>query len=476
MKIDRMRFLSTAVPVAVLGLAPAPPGGAQSAALDRAEAVARSGDHVPTYYEDALPAFQRNCVACHRPDAPDLGGMAAPMSLMSYEEAKRWAPLIAQRLRDGSMPPWGAHVQHKGEFKDERYISDEDERILIAWAEGGTPLGDPAEKPSREEILGEVVVEEPVRAPDGTTWWMGVPDMVVGFEEPVLVCDQVEDWQPRLRMHVQKGELSEPRWIQGTEIRPGSPIVHHTVSSHLGVGVPGRGPFVFPDGWGILLAEDPYVSIDMHYHKEPGPGTAVLDDTRGGFMFHEPGDTVDYVVETDLQAYTEFTIPPGDPNYEVSNRTHFDEDIYLLSMGPHAHYRGKAVEIELERPDRAERETLLWVPDYDFNWQFQYEYEEPYFIPAGSTMHVTWWYDNSAGNPHNPDPGAEVTWGLATTDEMMNARIYYARAEPRGIVVGEEVPEDVLREAREKEERARERAAEQERESPSCPAADDTVE
>lgn len=450
----------TLLPLAASGVAT--PLGAQSG----------SDASTPTYYEDALPAFERNCVSCHQADAPDLGGIRAPMSLRDYEEAKAWAPLIALRVKEGYMPPWGAHPQHQGTFKDERYLSEEDRRTIVAWAEGGAPMGDPAARPSRDEIASEVPMDEPVVGPDGTPWWMGVPDMVVGFDEPVRVCEEVEDWQPRIRMHVQEGETSEPRWIRATEIRPGSSIVHHTVSSHLGVGVPGRGPFVFPEGWGILLAEDPYVSIDMHYHKESGPGTAVLDDTKGGFQFYEPGDTIDYIVETDLQAYPDFTIPPGHPNYEVKNETHFDEDVYLLSMGPHAHYRGKAVRIELERPDREDRETLLYVPDYDFNWQFQYEYEDPYFIPAGSTMHITWWYDNSADNPHNPDPTAEVTWGAATTDEMMNARIYYARAEPAGIVVGEEIPEDVLAEARAREERARERAEEREPRTEGCPHPD----
>lgn len=438
-------------------------GAGEDAAASSADAT----HDAPTYYGNALPALQRNCVSCHRTDAPDLGGLVAPMSLMSYEEAKSWAPMIAQVLRTGYMPPWDAHEQHEGEFKDERYISDADRRTLIEWAEAGAPMGDPALKPSNEEILAEAVSAEPVEAPDGSMWWMGVPDMVVGFDEPVEVCDAVEDWQPRMRLHVSDGAHTEPKWIQGMEIRPGSDIVHHTVSSHLGVGVPGRGPFVFPEGWGILLPEDPYITISMHYHKTPGPGTAVMDDTQGGFMFYEEGDVIDHVVETDLQAYMDFTIPPGDPSYAVRNTTHFDEDIYLLSMGPHAHYRGKAVKIELERPGSLERETLLWVPDYDFNWQFQYEFEEPYFIPAGSRMHITWWYDNSEDNPYNPDPSAEVTWGLATTDEMMNARIYYAKAEPQGIVVGEDIPADVLQRAREEEERNRERAQSGE-EAQSC--------
>jgi len=429
--------------------------------------ASRTADPVPTFYGDVEGVLRANCSSCHRADAPDLGGITAPMALTTYRDARRWASRIAEVVASGYMPPWGADAQHRGVFKDERYLSEDDRRTLLAWAEAGAPEGDLAHG-APVVAASPPASADPVEAPDGSMWWMGVPDLVVGFEEPVLVCEEVEDWQPRLPMKVIDGSLTEPRWIRGMEIRPGSEIVHHTVSSHLGVGVPGRGPFVFPEGWGILLPEDPYVSISMHYHKEAGPGTAVLDDTKGGFEFYEPGAVIDYVVETDIQMFTDFRIPAGHPDYEVRNQTHFDEDVYLLSMGPHAHYRGKAVRIELERPDRPFRETLLWVPDYDFNWQFQYELKEPYLIPAGSTMHITWWYDNSAENPFNPDPTVDVTYGPATTDEMMNARIYYARAEPLGIVVGQEIPPQILERAKAAEARARANAVEWETATRGC--------
>jgi len=364
------------------------------------------------------------------------------------------------------MPPWDADVQHQGTFKDERYLSDEDKQTLIEWAEAGAPMGDPSEAEAVVRLADVVTIKAEV-APDGSLWRAGVPDVTFGFQEPVLVCEEVEDWQPRLPMQVVDGEITEPMWIRSMEINTG-PSVHHTVSSHLGVGVPGRGPFEFPEGWGILLTEDPYVSISMHYHKEAGPGTAVLDDTKGGMKFYDNGDVIDYVVETDIQAFMNFTIPAGDPNYPVYNETHFDEDIYLLSMGPHAHYRGKAVKIELKCPDSPFRETLLWIPDYDFNWQFQYELNEPYLIPAGSTMYITWWYDNSADNPYNPDPTVDVSGGPATTDEMANARIYFARTNPLGLVVGDEIPEEILERSRAAEDRARRRALDWEAASQSC--------
>lgn len=420
----------------------------------------------PTYYGAVKNVLERNCVTCHTETPVSVGGMVAPFGLTSYESARRWSSSIARAVAADYMPPWDADIQHKGVFKNERYLPDEDKAALIQWAEAGAPRGDPSEAPPAVVVAD---VQEPTIAPDGSVWLMGVPDVVVGFDQPIVVCEEVEDWQPNVPQRVISGDLGQPRWIRATEINAGT-IVHHTVSSLLGVGTPGRGPFAFPEGWGILMVPDQYMSISMHYHKETGPGTEYVDDTRGGIQFYEDGARIDYVVETDLQPQTDFLIPAGASNHPVENVTHFDEDIYLLSMGPHAHYRGNAVRIELQRPGQRFRETLLWVPDYDFNWQFQYELIEPLLIPAGSTMITTWYYDNSTANPHNPDPTVDVRYGAATTDEMSNSRIYYARTTPLGLVAGNPIPPEILERAQAADERARRTAREWEAESQSCAA------
>ena len=118
------------------------------------------------------------------------------------------------------------------------------------------------------------------------------------------------------------------------ELRPGGPWVHHIVSSHMGVGVPGRGPFTHPEGWGVLLPEDPFITVNMHYHKDPAPGSEVYDDTRAAFKFYEDGDVIDHVVETKLLPHRDWTIPAGHDNYEVNNTFEVEEDIYLLSSRP----------------------------------------------------------------------------------------------------------------------------------------------
>jgi hypothetical protein len=278
----------------------------------------------------------------------------------------------------------------------------------------------------------------------------------VGFREPVLVEDHVDDWQPTILAPVTLEQHPEPRWIKAAELQAGGPYVHHIVTSHLGVGTPGRGPFRFPPGWGVLLPTEPVVTFNMHYFKTPGPGTAIEDETKGGFQFYRPGEIVDFVVQTDINSSGRgLLIPAGEPNHEVRWERPFDEDIYLLSMGPHSHYRGKSFKYEVEYPN-GETEELLWIPNYDFNWQHLYQYEEPRFIPAGSKLIATWWFDNSADNPHNPDYTVDVRYGEETYNEMANARIYYASATPRGIVVGEAIPEDVLETANRQEESRRE--------------------
>lgn len=425
--------------------------GLMIAGVAAALSQSASAQDAPTFYEDALPVFMNNCVACHQDSPPDVGGISAPMSLMDYEQAKIWAPLIKNALVTGYMPPWGAHERHRGEFKGERYIDKQDKELLIAWVDGGALEGDPnsARSASNSTSVGTAMPE--------SGWWIGEPDLVVGFEKPVYVGPDVEDWQPTVHMPVPEGAHENPKWISKAELDPGGPWVHHIVSSHMGVGVPGRGPFEYPEGWGVLLPDDPFITVNMHYHKDTGEGTGVVDNTRAGFKFYEDGDVIDYVVETNLLPHSGWTIPAGHPNYEVNNTFEVEEDIYLLSMGPHMHYRGKAMRYELEYPD-GEREVLLWVPKYDFNWQFLYEYEEPKYIPAGSTMHMSWWFDNSEGNRWNPDPTADVVYGPETTDEMANARIYYAPTTPRGIVVGRDLPADVLEQAKREEQQRRDRS------------------
>jgi hypothetical protein len=121
-------------------------------------------------------------------------------------------------------------------------------------------------------------------------------------------------------------------------------------------------------------------------------------------------------------------IPPGADNHPESGSIPVLRAVKVLAFMPHMHVRGKAFRYEVTLPG-GETRTLLEVPRYDFNWQLGYRYAEPPTIAAGSKMRAIGWFDNSANNPANPDPGQTVRWGPQTTDEMLLGYVEYHFAE-----------------------------------------------
>lgn len=385
----------------------------------------------PTFYADVLPVLQENCQVCHIEGGLDLGGMKAPMALVGYDETRRYATRIARAVETGYMPPWHAAEEQRGVFSNERVISPEDAQTLIAWARGGTPAGNPGDAPPPRHF-----------ASSETGWAIGEPDLIIQLPEPYLVGDDVEDQYVNIPVEITADMLPEDRWVKAVEFRAGSSAVHHIIANPIGGIAPGVQPSVHPDGYGTVLRKGTTVVFNMHYHKEPGPGTAVHDQSSAAIVFYEPGEVIEHVVEgNDLGMYR-FRIPPNDPNYSFSSSYTFDKDAEIVSMTPHMHLRGKAALYTITRPGE-EPETLLSVPRYDFNWQHTYDFAEPVSAPAGSRVDLTLWWDNSAENPSNPDPNREVGFGQPTTDEMGFGFMQFIEVGPKHFVVGEPIPAEV---------------------------------
>jgi hypothetical protein len=125
-------------------------------------------------------------------------------------------------------------------------------------------------------------------------------------------------------------------------------------------------------------------------------------------------------------------IPAGASNYESVSQFTFMDDGWILGLVPHMHLRGKDFEFVADYPD-GRSETLLRVPRYDFNWQIAYTMAEPKAIPKGTKIRAIAHWDNSADNPNNPDPTVNVTFGEATTDEMMIGFMEYAYNERKNL-------------------------------------------
>lgn len=397
--------------VALAGWGGQPVLGAASTVPDR-----------PTFTRDVLPILQESCQQCHRPQGLNLGGMVAPMPLVSYEDTRPWAKSIAKAVKSRYMPPWHASPQQHGVFEGERTLTEEEITTLVRWASTGAVRGQAQDAPPPKEFP---------QAADG--WSIGKPDLILAIE-PYFVKDDVEDLYITFEVPIPESQLPEDRWIKAVEFRPGSKVVHHVIARPIGGIAPGYQPRVFRDGYSTLLRKGTTARFQMHYHKEPGPGTGAWDETRVGVRFYEPGQVIRHVMKGDPLATRGFRIPPGDPNYSHDGSYTFEEDAYVMGFNPHMHLRGKAARAVAHYPD-GEEKLLLHVPQYDFNWQTTYTYKEPVFVPRGTKVHLTLWWDNSPENPSNPDPTREVTFGGPTTDEMGFGWMRYVSSEPDNIVV-----------------------------------------
>jgi mono/diheme cytochrome c family protein len=381
----------------------------------------------PSFYEHVLPVLQQNCQTCHRPSGLNLGGMVAPMALVTYDETRPWAKSIARVVEAGEMPPWHASAEYDGVFSNERKLSDSEKATLVNWARSGAIAGDPAKGPA------------PILWPS-SPWALGEPDLILSLPEAFLVGDDVEDLNINIPLDITVEMLPEDKYVVGIEYKPGSKVVHHiigftVVSGRSGVpggmqmvgGIaPGSEPNFFPEGYGLKLFAGSRFIFQMHYHKEPGPGTATYDQSQVAFKFADkPVQPLHILAVGDP---SKMYVPANSTNEIVSTRT-FDKPITVIALLPHMHLRGSSATYVAVLPDGT-RKSFLEVPRYDFNWQTGYKFEDHLELPAGTTVEVTMGYDNTANNPHNPNPGIDVKWGDATTDEMNLGWMTWAYTNP----------------------------------------------
>jgi hypothetical protein len=372
----------------------------------------------PTFSKDVAPILYKSCVECHRPSA------MAPMSLLTFDDARPWARAIKQKVARREMPPWGADPA-VGKFLNDPSLSQAEIDTISAWVDGGAPEGNRADLPP---------------APQFTEGWsIGKPDLVFKMLEPFNV--PADGTIPYVYITVPTN-LKEDIWIRGVQLKPTDRrVVHHIISDLVegngqppdpapkltrdrsrkdipgGIGglVPGRLYGLYEEGVARKIPAGADIVLQMHYTTI---GQAVTDQTEIGVVLAKEPPTKLRVEGGGSIPNNSFVIPPNAANHEVTAKKTFDKDTYLTQMYPHMHVRGKDVQYKLVYPDGRE-ELLLSVPRYDFNWQMSYRLAEPKFIPKGSTIVVTAHYDNSRANKFNPDPGAEVRWGDQTWEEML---------------------------------------------------------
>jgi len=374
----------------------------------------------PTFNKDVAPILNSQCAECHRP------GEVAPFSLLTYQEASKRASLIAAVTAKRFMPPWKPEPGY-GSFQHERRLTDEQIAVLTEWAKAGAPEGDAKDKPPAPKF--------------SENWQGGEPNLVLkaghGFEVAA-------DGPDKFQCFVLPLNLEQDSYIRTAEFRPGNRrVVHHGViyidengaarrlaanspdGSYPCFGGPGFATTGILDGWApgtIIQPGDPHLSVpvkkganlvvQIHYHPSGKPET---DISSVGVTFSGPptrGRTSLLMVDRDID------IAPGDSAYVVKSAMTMPRDVELTAIFPHAHWLCKDMKVDARLPG-GQIQHLIWIDDWDFNWQGGYHYKTPVSLPKGTHVEMTFSYDNSDGNVRNPaNPPRRVRFGEETNDEM----------------------------------------------------------
>ena len=393
-------------------------------------ATVPTAEKAPTFSAAIAPILYANCVTCHRP------GEAAPFPLISYEDVAKRAKLIVKVTGSRYMPPW--HAAHGfGDFADERRLTDDQIDVFGRWLKAGMPRGDLSKLPALPQFT------------DG--WQLGTPDLILEMPAAFNVPAEGPDIY---RNFVLPTGLADDKWIRAVEFRPSArKVVHHALFSYIRGGavkgvanadgqpgfrggmpvalIPGFAPAGELGGWAVgttprflpeglarPIAKGSDLILQLHFHPTGKPETE--KSVVGLYFSSTPPER--RLMTPSIPGFfgllAGIDIPPGEKAFTIKGVYTVPADMRVLSVTAHAHYLGKDIKATATKPDGS-IEPLLWIQDWDFNWQDRYDYKTPVFLPKGTRIDATITYDNSADNPHNPcNPPRRVRWGIQSFDEM----------------------------------------------------------
>lgn len=396
-----------------------------------------------TFSKDIAPIFQAKCQECHQPNS------IAPMSLITYNDARPWARSIKERVAMRQMPPW--HIDRSvgvQKFKNDMSLTDEQVAKVVRWVDQGAPQGDPKDLPPPKPLVTD---NEWKAVRDG----FGPPDLVVKSADYTMPAQHQDVWfRPMSDL-----PITEPHWVKMVEIRPtnlkGRKIIHHSIAylvlnndpDAVSTGTAngpnrrgntaddlvnrrpqlmewaiGKGYDLYRPGTGKLILPGEKIAWDQHIHAA---GEEVTAGSEIGIWFYKKGEEPkkrSYLIGfTGLRNGQMLDIPPN--SYaQTEGFTVLKENTLIENFQPHFHLRGKSMQVEAILPDGS-NQIISYVGNFNFNWMTNYIYADDAapLLPKGTVIHVTAWYDNTTNNKNNPDPEQWVGYGDRTVDEMAHA-------------------------------------------------------
>ena len=388
-----------------------------------------SSEEEVTYAKNIAPILQRKCQVCHQP------GSIAPMSLLTYEDAKENLAEMKQRVSAREMPPW--HIDRTvgiQRFKNDGGLTDAEIGTIVKWINAGAPMGDKKDLPPAAKLA------------DPNRWQLadslGQPDLIIKSDPYTIAARTQDKW---FRPTVETG-ITEPRWVRAIEVRPSRAesrkVVHHALAyliqnepevtglaeaAHEHQATPGlfmewavgKVGQIFPADAGKLMLPGSKIRWEIHYHaigeelKDNVVELAVYLYPKGYVPKHR---TV--LRFFDVSRGSELDIPPNEKTINQQFYT-LQAPARIENFQPHMHMRGKMMSMEAIYPD-GKREMLSLVNNFQWNWHINYVYADDAapLLPKGTILVFTAWHDNTKENPNNPDYTQWVGWGDRTVDEM----------------------------------------------------------
>lgn len=363
-----------------------------------------------SYEKDVAPILLNKCIKCH------VAGGIAPWQMKNYETVFGWSMMMREVLRTKRMPPWQADP-HYGEFAQDLSLTNKELQTLVHWIDAG------AKKDSDRDPLAEYTDVAP-------KWDQGEPDLIFTLNEEQIPANGIIDY----RYQEHDITVDKDIWATGFQVIPGNrEVLHHVLVSViypegfiepidrrspwldglLAAWAPGGETERFPENTGRAIPKGSKLHFQLHYTTN---GKAHTDQSTIGLYYTEERPQNEYLL---VGAYNpKLQIPPRTKRHEDQARHLFEDDAILYALFPHMHFRGKSMKFTALYPDGT-REVLLNVPNYNFNWQRGYIFEEPKVLPARTVMYIDAVWDNSEQNSFNPAPEKTVYWGDFSFDEML---------------------------------------------------------
>ncbi len=366
----------------------------------------------PDYATEVAPIIVENCAECHRE-----GGIG-PFAMNSHLMLQGWSPMIREVLMTKRMPPMQVDPSI-GHFDNAAYIDDAELQTLVRWIDAGAPKGVFAADPLSNLEYADV-----------KSWQLGEPDFIVKTPVQEIPATGVMDY---INVDVEL-PFEEDKWVKAVQFIPGDETVLHHLLTYVTAPAedfdggeadqssvarrflegyaPGKvEAMVFPEDTGVLIPAGHKLSMQFHFTTN---GRATTDETTLGMYFYDEPPAHENFTRS---VSSMFVIPPHASNHEVHGTYVFNNEVVVNGLRAHMHFRGKDMKFSVELPDGT-MEDLLSVPNYSYAWQPTYQLSEAKLLPAGTKVHVTGAFDNSALNTANPDPDEQVTFGLQSWEEM----------------------------------------------------------